>query len=152
MKELIERLRNYDAITKMYPQVSGVNKDTKTVYAEAADAIEKLQAMNDELEYTLAGVMHSVDKWLEADDFEHDEVQRAAIMREKVLQIIENKQAKIKELKTENAKLRKESDAAVACLEIVEEQFDRGACHNDYAEQAIAEWRGVQEGDNHENI
>lgn len=41
------------------------------------------------LEYILLGVMHSVDKWLEGDELEQDEVNRAATMREKTLQIIE---------------------------------------------------------------
>lgn len=52
----------------------------------------------DELEYIIAGVMHSVDKWLEGDEFEQDEVNRAATMREKVLRIIEAKDAHIREL------------------------------------------------------
>lgn len=43
-----------------------------------------------DLEYTLMGVMHSVDKWLEGDELEQDEVNRAVTMREKTLQIIEN--------------------------------------------------------------
>lgn len=77
----------------------------KLVY-DAADAIKKLQISNDELEYTLAGVMHSVDKWLVGDDFEHDEVQRAAIMREKTLQIIEKLDARNTELLKEIAWLK----------------------------------------------
>lgn len=52
----------------------------------------------EELEYILAGVMHSVDKWLEGDEFEQDEVNRAATMREKVLRIIEEKDRRIHEL------------------------------------------------------
>lgn len=52
----------------------------------------------EELEYILAGVMHFVDKWLEGDDFEHDEVNRAVIAREKALKIIEGKDRKIQEL------------------------------------------------------
>ena len=52
----------------------------------------------EELEYILAGVMHFVDKWLNADDFDKDEVQRAAIAREKALQAIECRDAKLKEL------------------------------------------------------
>lgn len=53
----------------------------------------------EELEYILAGVMHSVDKWLEGDEFEQDEVNRAATMREKVLRIIEAKDREIQNLK-----------------------------------------------------
>lgn len=44
----------------------------------------------DKLEYTLLGVMHSVDKWLDGEELEQDEVNRAATMREKTLRIIEN--------------------------------------------------------------
>lgn len=43
------------------------------------------------LEYTLMGVMHNVDKWLEGDELNHDPVTRAIIMREKLLNILENK-------------------------------------------------------------
>ena len=59
----------------------------------------------EELEYILAGVMHSVDKWLEADDFDKDEVNRAAIARERALQAIEERDNKIRELRTEIKKL-----------------------------------------------
>lgn len=44
----------------------------------------------DHLEYTLSGVMHFVDKWLEGKELEQDEVNRAIIMREKTLRIVEN--------------------------------------------------------------
>ena len=44
----------------------------------------------DKLEYTLLGVMHSVDKWLDGEELEQDEVNRAATMREKTLRIVEN--------------------------------------------------------------
>lgn len=47
------------------------------------------------LEYTLLGVMHSVDKWLDGDELEQDEVNRAITMREKTLRIIENLRAEI---------------------------------------------------------
>ena len=45
---------------------------------------------DDRLEYTLLGVMHSVDKWLDGEELEQDEVNRAITMREKTLRIIEN--------------------------------------------------------------
>lgn len=41
------------------------------------------------LEYKLVGVMHSVDKWLEGDELNQDEVNRAITMREKTLKIVE---------------------------------------------------------------
>ena len=49
----------------------------------------------DKLEYTLLGVMHSVDKWLEGEELEQDEVNRAITMREKTLQIIENTKSEV---------------------------------------------------------
>lgn len=36
-------------------------------------------------------------------------------------------------------------NAAVECLNTVAEQFDRGACHDDYAESAIEKWRSLEE-------
>ena len=47
------------------------------------------------LEYKLIGVMHSVDKWLDGDELNQDEVNRAATMREKTLRIIKNLEADI---------------------------------------------------------
>ena len=47
------------------------------------------------LEYTLLGVMHSVDKWLEGDELKQDEVNRAITMREKTLRIIENAKSEV---------------------------------------------------------
>lgn len=69
----------------------------------------------DNLEYTLAGVMHSVDKWLDGDEFEQDEVNRAITMREKTLRIIE----------TIKAETVREIFAEIeSCLDYIEEQLD----------------------------
>lgn len=51
----------------------------------------------DRLTYTLYGVMHSVDKWLDGNELKQDEVTRAATMREKVLRIIESLQKRLAE-------------------------------------------------------
>jgi hypothetical protein len=58
----------------------------------------RLKAENEDLFYKLSGVMLSVDKWLEGDELNQDEVQRAATMREKTLQITEQQQAEIERL------------------------------------------------------
>ena len=50
--------------------------------------------------------MHFVDKWLDADDFDKDEVNRAAIAREKALKAIEARDAKIRELREEIKRLK----------------------------------------------
>ena len=56
------------------------------------DLINRKNAKIEDLSYKLAGVMHSVDKWLEGDELNQDEVNRAITMREKTLQIVEDKQ------------------------------------------------------------
>lgn len=55
----------------------------------------------DKLEYTLLGVMHCVDKWLDGDELEQDEVNRAITMRENTLRIVENLQAEVERLNGE---------------------------------------------------
>lgn len=52
--------------------------------------VKELEKEKSNLEYTLLGVMHSVDKWLDGTELEMDEVNRAITMREKTLQIVEN--------------------------------------------------------------
>ena len=71
-------------LTRLYVPKSEVDE----VNAEWAEAYKKL-------EYTLVGVMHSVDKWLEGEELEQDEVGRAITMREKTLQIVENAKAEV---------------------------------------------------------
>ena len=66
--------------------------------AELKDAQKKRA---DDIEYILLGVMHFVDKWLEGDELEQDEVNRAITMREKTLRIIENLQEEIECYKSE---------------------------------------------------
>lgn len=60
--------------------------------------INRQKAENDDLYYKLHGVMLSVDKWLDGEELEQDEVTRATTMREKTLQIIERQQAEIESL------------------------------------------------------
>ena len=76
-----------------------IMRDVTKIIKEEQDRIEK--QLEENLEYTLIGVMHFVDKWLEGDELTHHEVKRALIMREKVLQIIEEQQEEINKLKTE---------------------------------------------------
>ena len=59
-------------------------------FAELENTCVAQQKKIDDLKYTLMAVMHSVDKWLEGDELNQDEVNRAATMREKTLRIIEN--------------------------------------------------------------
>lgn len=71
--------------------VTGAMKELD--YIPAADVAPKSEV--DKLEYTLLGVMHSVDKWLDGDELEQDEVNRAITMREKTLRIIESAKSEV---------------------------------------------------------
>lgn len=52
--------------------------------------VQKLEKENEELFFTLTGVMHFVDKWLEGEELNQSPVLRAQIMREKLLKLIES--------------------------------------------------------------
>ena len=73
---------------------------------DALHLINRQKSEIDNLKYTLLGVMHFVDKWLDEDELEQDEVKRAEIMREKTLNIVEELQTKIIKEKNKNSKLR----------------------------------------------
>jgi hypothetical protein len=68
-------------------------KEWKRVVETWQELHEKDKAEKEDLFYKLTGVMHSVDKWLDGDELKQDEVNRAATMREKTLQIVESLQA-----------------------------------------------------------
>lgn len=75
--------------------------DVEIQKAEIDILIRKKDNLRDEiskLEYTIVGIMHSVDKWLDEDELKQDEVNRAITMREKTLQITEKQQTEIERL------------------------------------------------------
>ena len=77
-----------------------VGRDTKVAcpdFKSTADVVPRSEV--EALEYKLIGVMHSVDKWLDGDELNQDEVNRAITMREKTLRIVEKLESEIKELK-----------------------------------------------------
>ena len=89
----------------------------------ALDLINRLEAENSKLFYTLTGVVQSVDKFLDDDELKQDEVNRASLMREKVLQSMERQQAEIDKLQhkimscnTEIERLNKENDRLSQCV------------------------------------
>ena len=65
------------------------------LFKNSLELIKRLKKENDDLFYKLTGVMWFVDKWLDGKELKQDEVNRAATMREKTLQIIEKLQEKI---------------------------------------------------------
>ena len=83
-------------------------EDPKCEYfLPTADVVPRADV--DKIEYTLLGVMHSVDKWLDGDELEQDEVNRAITMREKTLQIVEG-------LKTDVERLTAEKETLELCV------------------------------------
>lgn len=88
-----QMLSHYRALVDEYGErdayVSGYDDSIDTIQGfPTADVVPRSELEN--LKYTLLGVMHSVDKWLDGDELEQDEVNRAATMREKTLRIVEN--------------------------------------------------------------
>lgn len=88
-------------------------------YADAHAYIQQLEERNSKLEYTLLGVMHSVDKWLDVEpyDFDKDDgtvaATRASNAREIALKAIEKAQADL-------AQVERERNAAVAEIKRME--------------------------------
>lgn len=60
------------------------------VMSETEDVVPRSEVKD--LEYKLTGVMLSVDKWLDGDELNQEEVNRAITMREKTLRIVEELQ------------------------------------------------------------
>lgn len=88
------------------------------------------------LEYTIAGIMHAVDKWLEGDELKQDAINRAATMREKVLKIVEGLQA-------ENSALREQVAKATQMIDWIDAEFGRGM-PTAYFKRMVT-WRGSRE-------
>lgn len=84
-----------------------INKGDRVLIKKTIKTIERLKEENDDLFYKLQGVMLSVDKWLDDEELKQDEVNRAATMREKTLQITEKQQAEIKDLEVELGALQR---------------------------------------------
>lgn len=83
-----------------------------------------------DLEYKLIGVMHSVDKWLEGDELNQDEVNRAATMREKTLNIVEELQKKLNDYKKFVGEIRVTSENHAVIIDTE---------HTEYIDKRVAE-------------
>ena len=107
-KERIQEvLDNYDNLNgNEDPLYIAVLRDSKRIVRKAEEEFARQQEEIENLTYTLLGVMHSVDKWLDGTELEQDEVNRSVTMREKTLRIVEEKQAEIERLKIENQAFR----------------------------------------------
>ena len=73
---------------------------------KVCDVLNRQKAERKDLFYKLEGVMHSVDKWLDGDELKQDEVNRAATMREKTLQIMEQQKADVDFYKERSSKYK----------------------------------------------
>ena len=118
--EIIKALESYiNDISCL--QCGAKDKYLLTTIDSTLDLIKRQKAEIERVEYALLGVMHSVDKWLDGDELKQGEVERAATMREKTLQIVEEKAAEIERLNDIRAELSKEIERL---RELVEECVD----------------------------
>ena len=93
-------------------EIETVEECARHVHKDALAYIRQLEERNKTLEYTLLGVMHSIDKWLDVEpyDFDKDDgteaATRAANDREVALKAIEQLESRL-------AQVERERDAAV---------------------------------------
>lgn len=105
-------------------------------YIPAADVVPKSEV--DDLEYKLIGVMHSVDKWLECDELEQDEVNRAITMREKTLRIVESAKSKVERWRRNLEAVLEERAEEKA--EVAREIFERLHAHRKFDGHTVSVW------------
>ena len=106
-KKALEVLKSW--LRLAYQNADGTDECCAELYEALQTMFALINRQQEEIEnltYTLLGVMHNVDKWLDGVELEQDEVNRAATMREKTLRIVEEKQAEIERLKIENQAFR----------------------------------------------
>lgn len=94
MKEISDNYDNPDGYADVL-YLSALS-DSNRIVRKAEEEITRQQEEIDNLTYTLWGVMHSVDKWLDGVELEQDEVNRAATMREKTLRIVEENRQRLR--------------------------------------------------------
>jgi len=103
MDIVTEKCKEVESLQKGLADLSGENEqrgewiDTQATQMFRLKAeLRQTQADNERLTYTLAGIMHSVDKWFDKVDENTDEVNRAAQAREIALQAIEKRDEALK--------------------------------------------------------
>lgn len=93
-----------------------------TLAKKYENIINRQKTEIEDLFYKLSGVMHYVDKWLDGDELKQDEVNRAMLMREKTLQMVENLEKENKEIWEERCRIYESLQEAKAENE---KEFDR---------------------------
>ena len=139
---------NIGSVTLGKSEVVAINGLLNRQMYEIEKLTVELQAMRgaansykrevERLEYTLLGVMHSVDKWLDGDELKQNEVDRAVTMREKTLQIVERLK-NLAEASDKNCK------TAVGIIDKWEKQyaFAKAEAVKEFAERLKEETRGL---------
>ena len=83
---------NFDAATALADKLRKLTVETDCGKpCELNRAAKEAAEMLEQQAYIILGIMHSVDKWLDGEELEQDEVNRAVTMRDKVLRIIESR-------------------------------------------------------------
>ena len=97
-------------LRRMQPVVlTGESANSFVLSAELSETkvkLEELSKEKEQQEYTILGIMHSVDKWFDGKELEQDEVNRAATMREKTLRIVEKQEREINSLHKELERMK----------------------------------------------
>ena len=134
--------------------------DNECLFTSAAKLIESLSEKNKHLEYTLVGIMHFVDKWLDNvepyslidDPSGQIAIDRAAEARRITLEHIEDLTREMYRRGQELEQVKRERDAAVEDLEMLADceaciHDDDEACEHccDVTIRGNWQWRGVQE-------
>lgn len=112
--QIADLLQEYHAeiamLRRMQPVVlTGESANSFVLSAELSETkvkLEELSKEKEQQEYTILGIMHSVDKWLDGKELEQDEVNRAVTMREKTLRIVEKQEREINSLHKELERMK----------------------------------------------
>lgn len=117
--ELLKELESYKNSQSQISSTCSIQENQEyilTLVNKSLEEIRKQYAQNKDLFYKLEGVMHFVDKWLESYELQHHPVNRASMMRDKILRIIEEKDQMIDLLKKENELLNYQKNNFIQLL------------------------------------
>lgn len=101
--------------------------------------VDRLTAERDRLDYTLIGVMYSVDKWLDGDELKAHPINRAVEMRAKTLRITEALAAELAALKEAQRWIPASEKLPDSGQEVFACYFD--ACAEDWQYEVVTYYR-----------
>lgn len=117
--ELLKELESYKNSQSQISSTCSIQENKEyilTLVNKSLEQIKNQYDQNKDLFHQLEGVMHFVDKWLEGYELQHHPVNRASMMRDKTLRIIEEKDQMIELLKKENKLLNYQKNNLIQLL------------------------------------